>query len=177
MKQPKIDRALADNRRRLLSIRSSGKTYSIPFERLDPPVKKGDRIVDVAVDAELAYRGVTYRQACGVENSVPLDAFLDHNLDPQFMEQLLKYRLTLAAQLLIKRCGISKNEITRRMHTSPAQLARLLDQANYRKSADQMIRLLSVLGCTLEISITELRVPKAQRQAALRDLKRELSAA
>ena len=41
----------------------------------------------------------------------------------------------------------------RRLGTSPAQLYRLLDQTNYAKSVDQMLALLSVLDCEVELVV------------------------
>ena len=41
----------------------------------------------------------------------------------------------------------------RRMGTSPAQLYRLLDQTNYRKSVDQMIKLLQILDCEVDLVV------------------------
>ncbi len=56
------------------------------------------------------------------------------------------YRLTLEAQKRIKESRLSKREIIRRLGTSTAQLYRLLDQTNYRKSVDQMLAPLQVLN-------------------------------
>jgi hypothetical protein len=37
--------------------------------------------------------------------------------------------------------------------TSPAQLYRLLDQTNYAKSIDQLLALLSILDCEVELVV------------------------
>lgn len=41
----------------------------------------------------------------------------------------------------------------RRLGTSAAQLYRLLDQTNYRKSVDQMLALLQVLNCDVDLVV------------------------
>jgi hypothetical protein len=41
----------------------------------------------------------------------------------------------------------------RRLGTSPAQLYRLLDQTNYAKSVDQLLRLLSILDYEVDLVI------------------------
>jgi hypothetical protein len=47
----------------------------------------------------------------------------------------------------------SKREIMRRLGTSAAQLYRLLDQTNYRKSVDQVLALLQVLNCEIDLVV------------------------
>ena len=41
----------------------------------------------------------------------------------------------------------------RRLGTSAAQLYRLLDQTNYRKSVDQVLNLLHVLDCDVDLIV------------------------
>ncbi len=69
---------------------------------------------------------------------------LEYNQDPGHLRDLLLYRLTLEAQKRITTTRLANREIIRRLGTSPAQLHRLLDQTNYRKSVD-LLRLLQVL--------------------------------
>ena len=63
------------------------------------------------------------------------------------------YRLTVEAQKRVAQARVSNREITRRMGTSATQLCRLLDQTNYSKSVDQMLRLLAVLDCDVELVV------------------------
>jgi AraC-like DNA-binding protein len=49
--------------------------------------------------------------------------------------------------------GLSRREIIRRLGTSTSQFYRLLDQTNYRKSVDQMVALLRVLDCDVDIVV------------------------
>jgi hypothetical protein len=51
------------------------------------------------------------------------------------------------------RSPLSKREIVRRLGTSAAQLYRLLDQTNYRKSVDQLLALLQVLNCDVDLVV------------------------
>jgi hypothetical protein len=53
----------------------------------------------------------------------------------------------------VAKSGLSKHELVRRLKTSPSQLYRLLDPANYTKSMDEMCRLLAVLGYRLEVQL------------------------
>ncbi len=51
-------------------------------------------------------------------------------------------------------------EVARRLGTSPTQLSRLLDLTNYTKSLRQLLGLLVVLGCDVDVAVTE-RAPRA----------------
>ena len=73
--------------------------------------------------------------------------------DPTYLRDLLLYRLTLEAQKRIAKSPLSKREIVRRLGTSAAQLYRLLDQTNYRKSVDQVLALLQVLNCDVDLVV------------------------
>lgn len=63
---------------------------------------------------------------------------------------LLSYRLTLEAQKQAAKSPLSKRAIVRRLGTSAAQLYRLLDQTNYRKSVDQLLALLQARNCDVD---------------------------
>ena len=66
---------------------------------------------------------------------------------------LLLYKLTLEAQARVAQSPLSKREIARRLGTSAAQLYRLLDQTNDAKSIDQMLNLLRVLDCEVDLVV------------------------
>jgi len=48
---------------------------------------------------------------------------------------------------------LSRREIIRRLGTSATQFYRLLDQTNYRKSIDQLLSLLHVLDCDVDLVV------------------------
>lgn len=66
---------------------------------------------------------------------------------------MLLYKLTVEALSCIEASGLSKREVIRRLGTSPAQLYRLLDPTNYRKSVDKMLALLQVLDCQVDVVV------------------------
>ena len=78
---------------------------------------------------------------------------LEYNQDPAYLRDRLLYRLTLEAQKRIAEIPLSKREIVRRLGTSAAQLYRLLDQTNYRKSVDQLVSLLQILDCDVKLVV------------------------
>jgi plasmid maintenance system antidote protein VapI len=69
------------------------------------------------------------------------------------MRDLLLYRLTIEAQERVETSSLSKRELARRLKTSLTQIYRLLDQKNYRKTVDQVLRLLRVLDCDVDFVV------------------------
>ena len=78
---------------------------------------------------------------------------LDYNRDPAYLRDVLLHKLTIEVLLLLESSGLSKREIIRRLGTSPAQVYRLLDPGNRRKTVDGMLRLLGVLGCNVDLVV------------------------
>lgn len=151
----KIRKASVNQRKKALEIETSKGSMSLPFTKLKLKPTAKDRITSAFVDAELDHRAVTYVLASGKEDSIHLDAFLDYNRDPDFMRNSTLHELTVQAIQLMKESGLSKHELIRRLKTSPSQLYRLLDTANYRKSVDEMLRLLAALGYRLDVRLVK----------------------
>jgi hypothetical protein len=86
---------------------------------------------------------------------VHIDQVLEYNQYPGYLRDVLLYKLTLEAQKRVKSSPLSKREIIRRLGTSATQFYRLLDQTNYRKSVDQMLMLLNVLDCEVDLVVRE----------------------
>jgi hypothetical protein len=151
----KIKSVSVNNRKKSVEITTRKGILSFPFARLRVRPSVHNRIAEIYVDPELGRRAVTYRLASGAEDSVHIDAFLDYNRDPEFLRKITLHKLSLQAVKAMKASHLSKHEVVRRLKTSPSQLYRLLDPTNYRKSIDEMLRLLTVLGCKVEWSIVK----------------------
>jgi hypothetical protein len=149
----KIDGVTANNRRRAFELRLGDRILGFPYARLRLKPEPKNRIAAVYVDPELGSEAFTYVLENGEEDTVHLDAVLDYNRDPDYLRDLLLHNLTLEAQRRISECELSKREIVRRLHTSASQLYRLLDPTNYGKSVGQMLALLHVLGCDVEVTV------------------------
>jgi hypothetical protein len=143
----------ANNRKRVFEILTGGGAYVLPYAVVDPQPSRDDRLVRVYVDDEMAREGFTYVLASGAEGSVHLDAVLEYNGDPDYLRDLLVYRLTLEARECVEASPLSRREIIRRAHTSPAQFYRLLDPGNRRKSIDRLLVLLSAVDCEVDFSV------------------------
>jgi hypothetical protein len=151
----KIKSVTINNRKKALEIETAKGSMALPFAKLALKPTAKDRMKQAHVDSELANSAITYTLESGKEDSVHLDAFLDYNRDPDFMRENTLHNLTVQALKLMKSTGLSKQEMIRRLKTSPSQLYRLLDPANYQKSVDEMFRLIAVLGYRVDVKVTK----------------------
>jgi hypothetical protein len=152
----KIRKVAVNNRKKAFEVTTSDKrTLPYPYARLERAPEPSDPLDEVFVDAELAEEAFTYRLASGHEGTVHLEQVLDYNRDPDYLRDLTVYELTLQARERVERSDLSKREIIRRLGTSATQFYRLLDPTNYRKSIGQLIALLEILDCEVELVVRE----------------------
>jgi hypothetical protein len=78
---------------------------------------------------------------------------LEYNNDPNYLRDQLLYKLTLEAQRRVDASPLAKREIIRRLGTSATQFYRLLDQTNYSKSVDQLVSLLQIWDCEVDLLV------------------------
>jgi predicted XRE-type DNA-binding protein len=149
----KIRSVRPNKRRKVFEIRAGTRTFAFPFAKTDPRPSPDDPLRQVFVDKEIGQEGFTYVLDSGREGTVHIEQVLEYNEDPSYLRDLLLYRLTIEAQKRIEKSQLSKREIIRRLSTSPAQLYRLLDQTNYRKSVDQLVSLLQILDCNVDFVV------------------------
>lgn len=153
----KIRTVQCNNHRKAFAVVAGNRTMSMPFCKSDPQPTAADPVVRVYVDRELAKEAFTYILRSGRKGTIHVDQVLEYNQDPGYLRDALLYRLTIEAQKRVRQSRLSKREIIRRLGTSPAQLYRLLDQTNNRKSIDQMLSLLHVLDCDVKLEVRERR--------------------
>ena len=143
-----------NQRKRQLELTAEhGRVLPVPFAGLDPRPTAEDRLVRAYVDEELAGEAVTYVLASGAEGTVHVDQALECNEDSGYLAEILVHKLTVEARRYVDQAGLSRRELARRLSTSVPQLYRLLDPANTRKSLGQLVALLHVLGCEVELVI------------------------
>jgi hypothetical protein len=154
----KLRKVAINARKKQLELTTrAGDMYPIPFSRLDPRPSAKDPIVRVYVDPELAREGATYLLASGQEGAVLIDHALDYNCDPVYLTSLIVYRLTVEAVSRVKKGELSVREIARLLRTSVPQVYRLLDPANSTKSLAQLLSLLQVVGCDVDVVVKARR--------------------
>jgi hypothetical protein len=152
----KIRRVDANNRKGEFRIVTySGDAYVFPYVKAEPEPDSADKVADAYVDRELANEGFSYVLESGDEGSVHLDQVLEYNEDPTYLRDLLIYQLTAEARQRVGESGLSRRELARRLKTSLPQLYRLLDTTNTRKSMNQLVSLLQILDCSIEIVVTD----------------------
>jgi hypothetical protein len=154
----KIRSVAINNRKARLELTvHSGKMYPMPYSRLDPSPTTMNRMRRANVDRELGGEAVTYVLESGDEGTVHIEQALDYNQDPGYLGEVLIHKLTVEARKRIEDAGLSRREIARRLHTSVPQLYRLLDPANTHKSISQMVSLLHVLDCDVDLVVRARR--------------------
>ena len=139
----KIKKVIINSRKRCFEIETARGILTLPFARLDLKPSLKDKIKAAYVDSELGNEAITYIMSSGKEDSIHLDVFLHYNRDPDYHREITLHKLTVDAITQIKRSGISKHEIV------------LLDPANYKKSVDEMMRLLAVLGYRVDMTVVK----------------------
>lgn len=149
----KIRSVKHNSRKRVFDVRTSSRQFVFPYSKADPVPTPADPVAEVFVDHETGREAFTYVLASGRSGTVHGEQVLEYNQDPSYLRNLLLYKLTIEAQRRIAASALSKREIVRRLGTSAAQLYRLLDQTNYRKSVDQLVGLLQVLDCEIDVVV------------------------
>ena len=149
----KIRSVRPNNRKKAFEIKTSSRTLQFPYSKLDLQPSAVDPIERVYVDKELASEAFTYELKSGKNGTVHIEQVLEYNQDPLFLRDVILYKLTVEAQKRLENSALSKREIIRRLGTSAAQFYRLLDQKNYHTSVDQLLSLLHVLDCEVDLVI------------------------
>lgn len=155
-----VEAVACNNRRRAFEVQTRAGLLTFPYAKAEPAPTRLDPPVEAHVDEELGREGFAYSLASGAEGSVHVEQVLEYNRDPRYMRDLVLYRLTLQARALVERSPLSKREIIRRLGCSPAQLYRLLDPTNYRKSVDGLLALLAVLEYDVDLVVRPMEARK-----------------
>ncbi|HEX9728083.1 MAG TPA: hypothetical protein VGA37_06240 [Gemmatimonadales bacterium] len=151
----KIKRVRANNRKKAFEVETASSVYTFPYGLLRVQPDPRNRIEEAFPDEELGREGFTYRLADGQADTIHIDAVLEYNRDPSYMNDLLVYRLTLEAQRAVEASAISKRELIRVLGTSASQFYRLLDPANRAKSMGQLLTLLRLLGREVDVVVSK----------------------
>ncbi len=149
----KITKVTENARKKAFEIEVSEKTYIFPYAKLRLEPTASDTVVEVFPDPELGEEAFTYSLESGDEDTIHLDAVLEVNKDPDYLQELLLHRLTVEALEGITESGLGKRQLARQLGTSASQLYRLLDPDNSRKSIGQMLALLHLLDRKVDFLI------------------------
>ena len=131
----------------------SGAEYSFPYSEVSPKPTSSNSIERVFVDKELGKEGFTYILKSGQEGSIHIEQVLEYNEDPRYLANLLTYKLSLEAKKRIEESELSRRQMVKRLKTSVPQLYRLLDPSNTNKSMSQLVALLHILDCDVDLVV------------------------
>lgn len=155
----RITTVSVDRKKKALRVQVGPRTLPFPFAKLRLAPSSRDPIVDVRPDPELGNEAFTYRLRSGAEDTIHLDAVLEVNRDPDYLQEVLLHRLTLEAIAGLEESGLGKRQVARLLGTSPTQLYRLLDPANSKKSLGQMLALLNLVDRKVELVVSAASAP------------------
>ena len=151
----KIKSVAANNKKReFLITNRAGRDFYFPYHKVAPPISKDEQVRKVYVDSELAREAFTFILGSGEEGSIHIEQVLEFNKDPNYLAELLIYQLTTECIKRVEQAQISRRQLARQLNTSVPQLYRLLDPVNTSKSMKQLISLLSVLDCEVDLVVT-----------------------
>jgi len=153
----KITRVTANNRKKAFEVATRSGLFLFPYVEADPSPSPLDRVQEVSPDKEIGREGFTYTLESGGEGTVHMDHVLEYNQDPNYLADMLLYNLTVEAKKRVDQSELSTREIIRRLGTSATQFYRLLDQTNYSKSLKQLVALLTILGCEVDLVVKQKR--------------------
>ncbi len=153
----KIGAVTLNNHKKAFVVRAAKQELEFPYAKATPRPTRSDPVVRLAVDPELAREAFTYTLESGREGIVHVDQVLEYNQDPGYLRDVLVYKLTVEALKRVEESHLAKRELARRLGTSAAQLYRLLDSTNYRKTVDQLLRLLNVVDCEVDLRVRQRR--------------------
>lgn len=149
----KIRSVSHNNRKKAFEVKTSTRTFLLPYAKVSPEPTRDDAAARVFVDPELGREGFTYVLESGKEGIVHIEQVLEYTQDSSFLRDALLYKLTIEAQKRVDTSPLAKREIIRRLGTSATQFYRLLDQTNYRKSVDQLLSLLHLLDGDVDLVV------------------------
>ena len=110
----KIRSVRFNNKRKDFQVASSGKKYAFPYVKATPSPTSDDPIIRVYMDKELGGEGFSYELQSGKTGTVHVEQILEYNRDPNYLRDLMLYKLTVEAQRRIAESPLSKREIIRR---------------------------------------------------------------
>ena len=149
----KIRSVTFNYRKKGFEVTTARETYWFPYAKLEIQPAIEEKVTEVSVDEEMGREGFTYVLTSGKEGTVHIEQVLDYNRDPGYLRELLVYKLTLEARKRVDASPLSRRELIRRLGTSATQFYRLLDQTNYKKSLGQLLSLLHVLDCDVDLVV------------------------
>lgn len=156
----KVREVIPNNHKHEFEIHTRSKrspVLTFPYCKIPDDVRPttDNPVVEAYPDPELGNDGFTWVLASGDEGTLHMDSVLWENRDPEYLARMALHTLTCDAESALAKSGLSKAQVAKRLRTSPAQLARLLDPTYYGKSLGQMLALLHVVGQRVKLQVVD----------------------
>ena len=143
MKHKKFKHVTFDNKKRVFHLEyTSGLKVDCPYSALGIH----ERVTDAAPDSEAGEHSFYFVLRSGKEDYVPYDQPLHIEQVAEYAKEQALYKMTKTINQFIRKEKVSKRELARRLHTSTAQLSRLLDTTNYKKELSRLIEIAAMLN-------------------------------
>jgi len=142
-----------NNRKKVFEVKLEDLNYTFPFAKMEPMPLKNNQLERFWIDDDFGGEAFSYDLHDGTSGTIHVDQVLEYHRDPNYMAELLLYKLTLMVQGEVAASQLSTREIIRRLGTSPTQYYRLLDQTNSTKSINKMLNLFQILGCEVDVMV------------------------
>ncbi len=149
----KIRRVQYNNHRKAFEVTCGNRVFHYPYSRLRVRPSGSDVVRDASVDRDWGKQSFTYVLRSGIEGTVHVDHVLEYNAPPARVRTGILDELVREARDRAEQSPLSRREVARRLGTSASQLYRILDHGNYRKSVDQVLALLEVLECDVDVTV------------------------
>jgi hypothetical protein len=152
----KIRKVECNNQKKTFEVTTfSGRAFSYPYAKVSPSPDSENQVYEVYPDVDFGKEAFTYVLESGDEGTVHIDHLLEYSDDPEYRARVALHKLTVEARKRVEESPLTKREIMRRLGTSQAQLYRLLDPANYKKSMNQLVELLAAVDCEVDLVVRE----------------------
>jgi len=153
----KIRQVEFNNRRKDFVVTFGGRSLHFPYSKACPAPNSRNPVMTAYVDPELGSEAFTYVLTDQREGSVHMDHVLEYNEDLSYLWELFVHKLTVEVKKRLAESAVPKREIVRRLHTSPSQLYRQLDEDRPSKSLRQIFAILRTLDCDVGVVIRKGR--------------------
>lgn len=152
MKSRKIKNIRFSNRTKEIEVEyTSKKKYSVHYGQLG--IQKN--ILKVWIDQETKGKSVGFEFEDGTTDYMPYDQPLALNNDPDYLLQDQIEHLVLELNETIKKKGISKKYIAKKLATSENQIFRLLNPSILNKNLEQLYQIAFILNLQIEIQLKD----------------------
>ena len=152
MKSKKIKSVTFSNKTKEIEIEyASKKKYSVHYGQLG--IQKN--IIKAWVDRETGNQSVGFEFEDGSVDYMPYDQPLALNKDPDYLLQDQIEHLVLELNETIKKKGISKKYIAKKLETSENQIFRLLNPSILNKNLEQLYQIAFILNKQIEIELKD----------------------